>query len=185
MSFLRHRLYAHILEQKHEPLAPFNSKPDSTDSGSLRCPQCGLACSRIIPHTPFCTTEVQFSMLGGLASVAGGARNHAEWLTGRGVAQNEATPLHYAASNDHEAAIKALVAAKADVDATDEVRVGEGKCLEGEGGASWGFCVTVLVWSLTLRLLQDPSREPWTQPSTQDPCPCPSTPNPKPQTREP
>jgi ankyrin repeat protein len=65
-------------------------------------------------------------MLGGLASVAGGARNHAELLTGSRVAQWGWTPLHYAASIGHEAAIKALVAAKADVDATDEVRVGDG-----------------------------------------------------------
>ena len=65
-------------------------------------------------------------MLGGLASVAGGARNHAEWawLTGSRVVQNGSTSLHYAASNGDETAIKALVAAKADLHAKDKVRGG-------------------------------------------------------------
>ena len=65
-------------------------------------------------------------MLGGLASVAGGARNHAmwAWLTGSHVVKDARTPLHYAAEEGQNAAIKALVAAKADVHAKDNVRVG-------------------------------------------------------------
>ena len=61
-----------------------------------------------------------------MASVASGARNHAEWawLTGRYVVQKGWTPLHQAAENGHEAAIKALVAAKADVRGKNEVRGG-------------------------------------------------------------
>jgi hypothetical protein len=112
-------------------------------------------------------------MLGALASVAGGDRNHAEWawLTGSRVAQNGMMPLHYAAESGHEAAIKALLAAKTDVDAQDEVRVGEGGYWEGEGAASWEFCDTVLVWSLNLSLLKDPIHEHQTQPSTQNPNP--------------
>ena len=38
--------------------------------------------------------------------------------------QTAGTPLHQAAVCGHEAAIKALVAAKADVDAKDRVRAG-------------------------------------------------------------
>ena len=43
-------------------------------------------------------------MLGAVASVAGGARNHAEWawLTGRRVAQKGRTPLHVAAGVNPE-----------------------------------------------------------------------------------
>ena len=66
-------------------------------------------------------------MLGALASVAGGAQNHAEWvwLTGRRAEQMKDTPLHEAAQNNgKEAAIKALLAAKADVHAKNNVRVG-------------------------------------------------------------
>jgi hypothetical protein len=118
-------------------------------------------------------------MLGGLASVADGARNHAEWLTGRRVAQEEKTPLDLAASNGHEAAIEALVAAKADVHAEDEARVGEGGCCEGQGATSWGLCETFLVWSLTLRLLKDPIHAPQTQLSTQIPHTLTFNPEPK------
>jgi hypothetical protein len=65
-------------------------------------------------------------MLGALASVAGGAQNHAEWvwLTGRRAVQIGFTPLHRAAQMCNDAAIKALVAEKADVHAKDDVRVG-------------------------------------------------------------
>jgi len=64
--------------------------------------------------------------------------SHAEWawLTGSRVVQDECTPLHVAAQNGHTTAIKALVAAKADVHAKDSVRRG---CWEGEGGDSVGF----------------------------------------------
>ena len=82
--------------------------------------------SRKIPQTPSCTAEIQCILLGGLASVAGGARNHAQWisLTGGHVVQFGETPLHRAAHEGREAAIKALVAAKADVHAKDKVRGG-------------------------------------------------------------
>ena len=57
--------------------------------------------------------------------VARGARNHAgwAWLTGSRAVQDGCTPLHFAAIDDHEAAIKALVAAKADVHAKLNVRI--------------------------------------------------------------
>ena len=73
-----------------------------------------------------CNHEEPCPMLGALASVAGGAQNHAEWvwLTGRRAVQGAWTPLHRAATFCNDAAIKALVAAKADVHAKDYVRVG-------------------------------------------------------------
>jgi hypothetical protein len=82
-------------------------------------------------------------MLGAAASVASGARNHAEWawLTGRRVAQWGMTPLHSAAQNGHEAAIKALVAAKADVNAKDQVRYGRRGGAEREKGVGVGSVV--------------------------------------------
>ena len=72
-------------------------------------------------------------MLGGLASVAGGARNHAEWawLTVIRAVQDGWTPLHFAAQKGGDVAIKALVAAKADVHAKNNVRVGQGVMLGG------------------------------------------------------
>ena len=78
----------------------------------------------MIPDALPCTTEVKCTMLGAVLSVTGAARSHAEWawLTGRRVAQVGYTPLYYSATYGHEAAIKALVAAKADVHATDKVR---------------------------------------------------------------
>jgi len=94
----------------------------------------------------FCTKEVRFSTLGALASAEGGARNHAEWacLTGRRVAQAGWTPLHSAAYHGQEAAITALVAAKADVHATNKVRVGGGAG-RGEGEAAWVLYISFLV----------------------------------------
>ena len=75
-----------------------------------------------------------------LASVAGGTRTHAEWawLTGRRVAQGGITPLHSAARFGHEAAIKTLVAAKADVNAKDQVRYGRRGSAEREKGVGVG-----------------------------------------------
>ena len=74
-----------------------------------------------------------------VASVGGGARNHAElaWLTGRRVAQAAQTPMYMAAQKGHVVAIKALVAAKADVNAKDQVRYGRG----GVRGRRRGVCV--------------------------------------------
>ena len=84
-------------------------------------------------------------MLGGIASVAGGARNHAEWawLMGSRVVQDECTPLHVAAQNGHTTAIKALVAAKADVHAKDTVR--EGVAWRVREGAASGPQFTIVV----------------------------------------
>ena len=80
--------------------------------------------------------------------------------------QNKKTPLHYAAYNGHEAAIKALVAAKADVHATDKVR---GGMLGGRGGGRRRVCISVLLFGvLDLRLWKDPIRKPQTQPYTLD-----------------
>ena len=86
-------------------------------------PWCGVPCNH----------EEPCSMLGALASVAGGAQNHAEWvwLTGRRAEQSEHTPLHAAAEKGKEAAIKALLAAKADVHAKGMVRGGRGSVLGG------------------------------------------------------
>ena len=48
------------------------------------------------------------------------------------------TPLHLAAHSGHDAAIEALVAAKADVHAKDEVR---GGVLGGRGGRRRRVCI--------------------------------------------
>ena len=70
----------------------------------------------------------------------------------------------------HESAVKALLAAKADVHAKNEVRVGEGAVRAR--GVRRGDCV-VLLWFrfgfLNLRLLKDPIREPQAQAYTQNP----------------
>ena len=91
-----------------------------------------------------CNHEEPCPMLGALASVAGGDQNHAEWvwLTGRRAEQSGWTPLHAAASicNVKDAAIKALLAANADVHAKEgTVRVGaRGVVLGGRGGCGVG-----------------------------------------------
>ena len=107
-------------------------------------------------------------MRGALAWVAGGARTHTAWawLTGSRVTQFGKTPLHRVAQYGEEIAIKALVAAKADVNAKNKVRVGEeGRCLEGKEGARPGFCIFRLWFGgLNLSLLRDPIREPQIQP---------------------
>ena len=94
----------------------------------------------MIPYTPLCTTEVQFSVLGGLASVADGAKHHAEWawLTGSRAVQDGETPLHDAACRGKQVAINVLVAAKADVHAKAKVREG---VLGGRGGRRRRFCM--------------------------------------------
>ena len=107
-------------------------------------------------------------MLGGLASVAGRFGNHAEWawLTGSRVVQHEWTPLHVAAAQGHEAAIKALVAAKADVHAKDVVRWGG---LGGRGGRQFRVYILLFLFGvLDLRLWEDPIRKPQAQPRTLD-----------------
>ena len=129
-----------------------------------------------------CTTSKPCTTLGALASVAGGARTHAgwAWLTGRRVAQVGDTPLHKAAQSSFEADIEALLAAKADVNAKNDVR--GGKVAWRARGVRRGGSV-LLLWSsvLTLRLLKDPIREPLPQPSARTP-PHPRSVNSDPQT---
>ena len=100
-------------------------------------------------------------MVGASAWVEGGARNHAAWtwLTGSRVAQFGMTPLHRAAQYGEEIAIKALVAAKADVHAKDKVRVGEEGGRRGaQGGrAGWGMYVTLVVGRFEPEIFGRPS----------------------------
>ena len=110
-------------------------------------------------------------MFGALASVAGGAGTHVEWawLTGSRLAQYGMTPLYWAASSCTDAAIRALVEAKADVNANDDVRVGDGwgVDLKGEARGGVGVCIVLFCFgSLNLRMLKDSILEPSTQPST-------------------
>ena len=110
-------------------------------------PVCGLS-TRLLngSRTPFSSvTAVGCSILGALASVAGGARNHLgwAWLTGSRVAQYGDTALHDAAGNGHDAAITTLLAAKADIHAKNKVR--------GEGGAE-GVEARGVLGSLIYRL---------------------------------
>jgi ankyrin repeat protein len=70
------------------------------------------------------------------------------------VAQDGETPLHLAASSGHEAAIKALVEAKADVHAKIMVR---GVVLEGQGGAASGLYFTIAVRSVGTAVLERPN----------------------------
>jgi ankyrin repeat protein len=58
------------------------------------------------------------------------------------VAQDGETPLQFAARAGHEAAIKALVVAKADVNTKHKVRGGGG--LEGKGGGASD--VMLILW---------------------------------------
>ena len=97
-----------------------------------------------------------------MALVAGGARKYAEWawLTGSRVVQDGRTPLHFAAGNGYVAAIKALVAAKADVYAKDTVRRG---ALGGRGRRRRRVCI-LLFGVLILRFWKDPICESQAQP---------------------
>ena len=72
--------------------------------------------------------EVTGNMLGNFDRVACEAENDEDWvwLTGSRVAQSGQAPLHTAVDNEHEAAIKTLVAAKADLYAINKVRAGGG-----------------------------------------------------------
>ena len=93
-----------------------------------------------------------------MTSVAGGARNHAEWawLTGRRVVQDGRTPMHFAAGEGNEASIKALVAAKADVHAKEKVRGGS---LGGRGERRRRVFILLLLFGiLDLRFWKDPIR---------------------------
>ena len=80
------------------------------------------------------------------------------------MAQDGETPLHLAASSGHEAAIKALVAAKADVHAKAMVR---GGVLGGRGGAASGLYFTIAVRSFGPAVLEIPN--PSTSTSTPKP----------------
>ena len=125
-------------------------------------------------HTRACTT------LGALASVAGGATTHAgwAWLTGRRVAQVGDTPLHKASAAEwHTAAyfdewgwsaIEVLLAAKADVNAKNDVRGGE-VAWRARGVRRVGSVLLLWFAFLTLRLLKDPIPEPLLQPSARNP----------------
>jgi len=84
------------------------------------------------------------------------------------VAQNGDTPLHIADAVYYGVTmVETLLAAKADVNAKNEVR-GEDD-LEGEGGAAWGFCVTVVVFSFDPEAVERPT--PGTIDSTVSPNP--------------
>ena len=105
--------------------------------------------------------------------VAGGAREHTEWawLTRNGLAQDGKTPLHRAARSGKEAMIKALLAAKADVHAKDEVGVGAGGRVRRGGrgeSAAWVVHCNIVVWSCEPEVVERPNREPLTQPSTRN-----------------
>ena len=131
-------------------------------------PVCGPSTSLLEGfRTPFYAPHKYNTLCSeGLASVAGGAWNHAEWawLTGSRVVQGDHTPLHLAADKDHEGAIKALVAAKADVQAKDKVR---GGVLGGRGGRRRRVCMLLLLFGvLILRFWKHPVRKPQTQPLT-------------------
>ena len=67
------------------------------------------------------------------------------------MAQSGSTPLHLAASSGREAAITALLAAKADVLAENDVRVGEGRGGGGEGG---GVHCNIVVWNCQPEIVQ-------------------------------
>ena len=109
--------------------------------------------SRRILHAPLYITEVKWCTFGGLATVAGGAGNHAEWawLKGSRVAQSQWTPLHDAAYFGRLAAIQALVEAKADVHAKNDVRGG----LLGGRGRRWRrvWILLLLFWSFEPQVL--------------------------------
>ena len=104
----------------------------------------------MIPHNYLSVSDVEFSILGSLASVAGDARNQPgwAWLTGSRGAQVGGMALHYAARMGHDAAITTLLAAKADIHAEDTVR--------GEGGAQ-GVGARGVLGSLICRFCFDVS----------------------------
>ena len=67
-------------------------------------------------------------------------------------------PLHYSAMYGNEAAIKALVAAKADVHAKTRVRDGRrGAVLEGERGAASGLYFADVVGSFEDEVVERPN----------------------------
>jgi len=98
---------------------------------------------------------------------------------GRRVAQDGETPLHMAIIEFGDMAlIEALLAAKADVNAKNEVS--GGKVAERAGGVRRGGSVLLLCFLvLTLRLLKDPIPEPLTQPSSRTPNPRSVNPEPR------
>ena len=84
-------------------------------------------------------------MAGALAWVASGTRHQADWawLMGSRVVQMGSTPMHRAASQGQEEAIRALVAAKADVHAKDKVK-GGGILNRTRGGFFFSSIIIVL-----------------------------------------
>ena len=84
-------------------------------------------------------------MVGALVWVAGGAGNRADWawLTANFLVQDGSRPLHIAAWQGQEVAIKVLVEAKADIRVNDKVRwVQSGRV----GGAACGLEVAIWIW---------------------------------------
>ena len=62
------------------------------------------------------------------------------WLTGSRVPQDGNTPLHLAADNGHAAFVGALLAAKADKEAKENVRGGGGcRASRGRAGVVWAL----------------------------------------------
>ena len=102
----------------------------------------------------------------------GVARTHAgwAWLTGRRVVQNGDTPLHTASAalRGNEAVIEALLAAKADVNAKNDVRGGR-VAWRARGVRRVGSVLLLWFSVLTLRLLKDPIPEPLPQTSARNP----------------
>ena len=75
------------------------------------------------------------------------------------MAQNGHTPLHIAAVRGNEAAIKVvetLLAAKADVNAKNDVRGGR-VAWRARGGAARNFCVTVVVFRFDPEAFKNPN----------------------------
>ena len=74
------------------------------------------------------------------------------------MAQDGTTPLHDAAGG--LAAIKALLAAEADVHVKDDVRVGQGRWVAWRargGGGGFGRHVTVVVWIVEPEVVERPN----------------------------
>ena len=84
------------------------------------------------------------------------------------MAQVGDTPLHKAAEDCDVEVIEALLAAKADVNAKNEVRGGK-VAWKARGVRREGSVILLWFSVLTLRLLKDPILEPLPQPSAREP----------------